>query len=681
MKRGKNIKAGKGRGRNIKNLNPTATKAATEQPATTATGKQRQGATRNEKRGETNEKQTTAASATTSPTEQTATTATATKAGKGRGRNIKNLNPTATKAATEQPATTATGKQRQGATRNEKRGETNEKQTTAASATTSPTEQTATEQTATTARQTLYSKKKSTVFRFFLPIIKNQKYPESKTDKFGDLFVDQSLPKSFEVDILNQMFDIKSLYSFKDLLRNSHSNKEMLQFCFIKKYMRTLTNIHNDQVKFFVIERFEDLFTDESKGENEEGENKDNNNKKEWYELVELNECQAILRIKNYLRNKVSKLPKDLIVQKSNSENPFKTIRKCTKATFEELYSEKDLLNNPNDTDHYSVIHSICEGFDFIVYDRSHKLKSDVPIHQCLKIRLSFPPIQNMFIIFNGHTAHCGAAAIQEPSLMSFAFQNSFRLFSYVSKSLDQRTTTSTDHPKTRKESKRKISDQETFKMVDKTHVDVCVDCEACNKNISKLGKKPWYHFGTLGIGHYRLDLNDCYSFVSSKGASRGRGRASAGVIKRETASPAKKKIKIEQTLDPIKIAGDLEENGWAVYAGVDVSSMTHFGVMDEIEKSINKCGNKSKWTTIDRSSTFNQNIGERLYLKFNEDIGKKSSSFECTNSFFQSIQSIVRNIPNFENAVLKKHSFSILRNDGNINEQFVHRDETTIEH
>ena len=264
-------------------------------------------------------------------------------------------------------------------------------------------------------------RKKPLNFRIFFPIVKNQSYPVKKDDKFSDLFVvgNKLLPKSFEVDILNQMFDTNSLYCFKNLTRIDNPNKDLLQILFIKKHLRKLTNIHHGSVEFFAIEQVEDLSKDDEQ--------------KVSYKLVELNVTQAISKIKLYLKNKASKLPKEMM--KSIDTNPFSVIKKCTMSTFKSVYTNKDLLKKPNKTDHYLVIHSLCEGFDFIVYDQSHKLRNGVPIHQSLKIRLSFPPFLNMFIILNRHTAHCDAAAIEEESLNSFSFQNSFRLLSYVSKS------------------------------------------------------------------------------------------------------------------------------------------------------------------------------------------------------------------------------------------------------
>ena len=332
------------------------------------------------------------------------------------------------------------------------------------------------------------------------------------------------------------------------------------------------------------------------------------------------------------------------------------------------------LTVDPNGTDHYSIIHSICEGFDLIVFDQSHKLKKDAVIHESLKIRLSFPPSQNMFIIFNGHTAHCGAAAIEEPSIHSFAFQNSLRLFSYVSKST---VGTSSSGVNTRKGNRNKISDQESYKKVDKADVNVCKDCELCRNEITKMNKKSWYHFGTLGIGHHRLDLNQCFNVETNYGKNLKNSSTDIKIKKEKEGSiPPNKKQRYDDH-SPILIAGGLEVHGWAVYVGVDVSSIKHFGVINELEKTINKYGSKSKWKVIDKTSEL---TGQRKYLKFNEDIEKKGANFANTNDYFQSIQNLVRHIPNFENAVLKPHSHSILRNDGNVSEQYVHRDETTID-
>ena len=93
------------------------------------------------------------------------------------------------------------------------------------------------------------------------------------------------------------------------------------------------------------------------------------------------------------------------------------------------------------------------------------------------------------------------------------------------------------------------------------------------------------------------------------------------------------------------------------------------------MENSINKKGYKSKWTTIDSGD--NHKIqGERKYLRINPSIGKESTNFSSLNMYYDTIQHAVCLVPNFDKAVLKKFSRMILRNDGNVSEQYVHRDE-----
>ena len=509
---------------------------------------------------------------------------------------------------------------------------------------------------------------KKTLFRIFFPLQKNKHYPKTYDCELAKEFkkLNQPLPNDYEVDILSQLFDIDSVYKFKEIVNCKDSNKDMQQILFVKKYLRTITNLYHDQIQFWVVDETTDIVLDEN------GQVK---SKTIHFSLNMLNETEAICRIKKHLKNKASKLPTEKSVVKTD---PFKEIKSSTIASFKMLYNDSDLLKHPNKTDYYSLIHSTCEEFDFIVYDQSHKLKKDVPIHQCLKIRLSFPPAQNMFIIFNGHTAHCGAAAIEERGLHSFSFQNSLRLFAYVSKSGG---STNTEQKRNTRRNTN-ISNQEAYKKVDKFYSKTCeLPCKACNPT------KLWYHFGTLGLGHYRLNLNDCFNFKTNYGKKVKKTASDMKIKgeKKQTSNPNKKQklydTKKSESDKPILIAGDLEVHGWAVYAGVDISSVEHFGVINELEKIINKQGNKTKWKTIDNSKdSVTHNLGERTMLTFNDISGKGEKNFKQTNTYLESVEKIVRNIPKFKEALLKRHSFGVLRNEGNVCEQYVHRDETTIE-
>ena len=151
--------------------------------------------------------------------------------------------------------------------------------------------------------------------------------------------------------------------------------------------------------------------------------------------------------------------------------------------------------------------------------------------------------------------------------------------------------------------------------------------------------------------------------------------------IEKSDNSSSSTSIKTEEKLEdePILIAGCLKTHGWAVYTGVSLSDSNHFGVLDELENSINKKGYKSKWTTID-SGESKKVLGDRKYLRINPSIEKESVQFEHINSYFDSIQSTLRKIKNFDRAILKKHSRLILRNAGNASEQYVHRDEPIVE-
>ena len=515
-------------------------------------------------------------------------------------------------------------------------------------------------------------KKTNMCFRIFFPRFKNKDYPTHHSHNDACIFEKTPLPTVFELRLLQQICDIDTLYEFR-----SYSKDKLMQLLLVKKKLRMITNLYKE-VEYYVIEEKIDTDTDIDI--------------LDGTCLIKLTEQQAVDRFIKYMHGKAAKLPKIKEVVKIE-KHPFNTLRDVTIKSFNSIYGKTDLIKNPDDINWYSIIHSLYEPFDFILYDQSHRIKSDIKIHECLKVKLSFPAGKSMFIIFNGHLAHNGASAIENKELTSFNFMNSLRLFSYIDKVSEIRSNTkNTKGVRTRSSKSNKISDQEIDKKVDKNHTQLCENCAICNDIIPNYRQKDWHRFGTLGNGCLKLDLLECLNYTLEMSKKKRKPLSSSNENKKQ------KKQKISDTSHvsrctmqhhdasmenrpakkPLLIAGGLPTHGWAVFVGVDLSQNKHYGVIDEMESIVNKHGYKNHWKTIDHE----ERKGERQMFMCNK-LGEtnETSKFKATNLLFEEIQSNVRTLKHFNQCDLKFASRSILRNNKNTPEQIIHRDQTNTKY
>lgn len=167
----------------------------------------------------------------------------------------------------------------------------------------------------------------------------------------------------------------------------------------------------------------------------------------------------------------------------------------------EKMRNKDEIQNDTN----YSMIHTLLEPMEFIVYDRSHRLKLNVPIHCCTKIKLIFPADKSFMIIFNANLAHSGGPAIREDNVSSFNFIKSVRLFSYVTKAL-KHDVASTKSSNSRRQS---ISKQKQDGRVEQEYTFNCKDCNLCNSRI--LQNNNWNYCDSKSIGYTPLDVMECY--------------------------------------------------------------------------------------------------------------------------------------------------------------------------
>ena len=465
-------------------------------------------------------------------------------------------------------------------------------------------------------------------FRFFFPRKNNESYPNNEYHKDASLI--SPLPTIRELKIVNDIFNAEVIDDFSKV-----PNNDRMEILFVMKILRKVFDSYNE-VCFYVIEKVPIIVNGQSKLINQ---------------LVDLDYKQAIQRSINYLRNKKWKIKQSNLKVKKNNESKLnhKEVIEYTSEVYK-FYSEHELFDNVPETNWYSCIHSLYESFQFILFDRSHQVKPNVPIHECTRIKLIFPNNVNMMLLFHGHLAHNGASSLYENDLQSFNYQNSLRLFSYVDKVSETNKVTNA-RVNTRSNGYH-ISKQSADGKIEHKGTRECNNCTRCmdflNKNI-----KHWKYFGTRGLGHFSIDLLKCYN------------EAKKEKLKFDKSS---KKRKLDSDSDePLLIAGNLEKHGWAVYEGISVIDHDYPKLHDELCNSLDGRGFLSKWKTIHKDG------GECQYLKIHEKLDK----FKTLDTFFDKIELNIRRLNGFEKSGFQKPKRLILRNKGNTQEQEIHRDQT----
>ena len=99
---------------------------------------------------------------------------------------------------------------------------------------------------------------------------------------------------------------------------------------------------------------------------------------------------------------------------------------------FESLYNNDQIIYGYDSWNLYSMIHSTPnEKFNFIVYSGSHKLKTNQAINPKSRIEIAFPSDSDYLIIFHGRLVHSGASSIPIIELPNQVWKST-RLFSYL---------------------------------------------------------------------------------------------------------------------------------------------------------------------------------------------------------------------------------------------------------
>ena len=295
-----------------------------------------------------------------------------------------------------------------------------------------------------------------------------------------------------------------------------------------------------------------------------------------------------------------------------------------------------DFLKDYNKWNYFSMIHSVFQPFSLVVYNKSHKLTNDAIVHHCTRTNIHFPSSPNTFIIFHGRLVHSGAASSYESS-DSFNIRRDIRLFSYLTKPLSEPTKRDSNEARissrVAKEYKSPLDEGE----VDRSTYKMCQNgsCLTCNVFYSNIDKN-WD------------DLN--------------LDRLIKNMEKKKNVATSKDKV--------VSIAGDLNELGWEVFTGYDVTNIKHLDMKQELEDVvINSHKKKYNWHGIQDN---------RKQMKIGIETDPSSpNKMSATIKVFQNIRDkYLTKVPVLGEHILMR-SMSVLCNLGNhqIDEQDPHRD------
>jgi hypothetical protein len=529
-------------------------------------------------------------------------------------------------------------------------------------------------------------------FRIFLPTQNNRNLPSrfsnnTKVDnKILQFFNDNeiSLPTEKELHAFNEIFlSLKALNDFSKL------SNEISKNCFINQLINK--HIHMSDFIFMKLTLKNDTIMLEA----ENPSTVIDEVKKKMNALITKHQKKEddLKKKAHVTKSKQSTKQKQHIQQSATTDLFEQHKLHTTKAALLSIENTRNLTFNKDIHDiqidenypWYSMIHSLFEPFDFIVYSGSHLMKGDSKVHEITKLKLQFPKDKNFMILFHGKLLHSGAPALPESDAQSFNYRKSLRLFSYINKkpsTVNESTSTSTMMMRSKEQ---KEHPKGILYKVD-TKKKTCGFCNSCIKELQSNDKyKYWSHMASNGCGSMVLDILSCYNHKIEK-LRREKKKEQLDkhrLLKKQLKSvedghsapqeKASKRRKVtEDKPTPILVAGNLEADGWAVYEGVDVSNHEKYMFLENQLRDSMKKPFVSAWNSIhsDKNSATSRDI-----LKLHEIVKAQTiEKIKVINSFFHDIHnSVIKKVNGFENASMETRS--LLKNTNNVEEQAPHCD------
>jgi hypothetical protein len=269
-------------------------------------------------------------------------------------------------------------------------------------------------------------------FRIFLPTPNNRNLPSKFSNntnvdnKILQCFKDNqiSLPTEKELHAFNEIFlSLKSLNDFFKLLNQISKN------CFINQLINK--HLHTSDYIFMKLTLKDNIFMLEAEDQ---------------LTVIDMVKNKMNALIKKH-QKKLDNLKKKATATKS--KQPTKKTEQMIQSATTDLYEQNKLnttkatllsieeatkgYNNDDIHDQnmfnnypcYSMIHSLFEPFEFIVYSVLHLMKREKVVHEISKLKLQFLKDKNFLILFHGKLLHSGAHALPESDVQLFNYQKS----------------------------------------------------------------------------------------------------------------------------------------------------------------------------------------------------------------------------------------------------------------
>jgi hypothetical protein len=367
--------------------------------------------------------------------------------------------------------------------------------------------------------------------------------------------------------------------------------------------------------------------------------------------------------LRNMSDANVSYSRQDWIYKKvmETSINNMKLIRQA-KTTY---HYNDELIQEFDDTwPWYSMINTIFEPVDFILYSGSHMVQPGKKVHEITKVRLRFPKDRSFMLLFHGKLLHNGARALPESDISSFHYKNSLRQFSYVNKLSSSHNNQTIPRLRTRSQ----VQQSQGIRVNVNTTRNICGFCSKCQKLVKNKYKKTWSHLGASNAGCIDINIDVCYHIWLDRKNQAINDRLQS---KTDESMDDEDDDNVSDTIELTPIAGNLQRDGWVVYNGVDVYNMKKYGNLRfELGKTL-KNPFRRQWNSIHTDD----DIAARQQIKLHElDLMNYREDIKSIFEFMEDVKNnVLLKVPGFQNAHLDSHQ--LLRNVGCVGEQSPHSD------
>lgn len=299
--------------------------------------------------------------------------------------------------------------------------------------------------------------------------------------------------------------------------------------------------------------------------------------------------------------------------------------------SYDHFYEKGDSLPGFKHWHFYSMFHSVYQSFSTVVYNYSHRLNDKCTVHRSTRVKLLFPENANCTLVIHGRLVHSGSASKLETS-NSYNTSHDLRLFAYLStlKTRQERNELYKNHLPS------DTVDVCTFKMCKKD----CPKCRLVNDN------------GLIGI--YENDSIDIAKCLNELKCTKNTKR---------------------KQMNPVKVVGDIENLGWAVYTGIDFSLTNYQTLKSQFREAVLGKG-KDSWVGI--------NSTMRKVLKIDKLLGEGNrliqNDLPLLTQVFDDILNKVLKKENVLGNEIQMDGRAVLANFAHLDEQQPHRDFSSVQ-